>query len=491
MNLCVSSISDKSSKKLFAGKIFFSLFFCIVISVSAQDEYIDGARLSDQYTKKTKVSKVEISGNKKTKEKIIFRELTFNIGDSVKIKEIPANFERSKQNLINSSLFNFVTINALYTADSSEVTIQVDVQERWYLWPSPIFEIQDRNFNSWWATKDLFRINYGLYLTLENVRGRNESAVLKFRKGYTELYGFAYRIPYINKKQTIGANVSCNFLRNNEVAFSTYGNKLLFNRNYTRYMRKENEIKLGFTYRNGLYNRHALDILYCESSVADTITELNKSYFGKGQSEVNYFSLQYRVRWDYRDAKIFPLHGYLYECWVTKDGLNLLKNENVDNFSIDAVAKNYWSPMKRVFVGTALRLRYKRFNTSGYYFNKALGYNDFVRGYEYYVVDGQTFAMLKTNINYQLIKPRVVKLPLKRLEKFNKVPYALYTSIHCDAAFVQDNYFYADNPLANSWLGGAGAGISFVTYYDYVLRVEASMNRMRQKGIFLHFAAPL
>lgn len=492
MNLCVFLTYSKASLNVSTRVIAFVLFSLINTFVFSQtDEHLDNSKLSRQGSEKITIAEIIITGNKRTKEKIILRELGFKLGDSLRVAEIEKKIDRSKQNLINTSLFNFVTITPVYSADSSSMVLLLDVKERWYLWPAPIFEIQDRNFNSWWETKDMFRINYGLYLTMENVRGRNESAVLKFRKGYTELYGFSYKIPFINKKQTVGLNTAYTFLRNNEVAYCTYGNRLQFNRNYKKFMRKEKEAKFGLTYRKGLYTRHSLDVLYCESYIADTIKNLNKNYFGENLGSVSYFSLQYRYKRDYRDAKIFPLRGSYYEFSLVKDGLNLLKNENVDNFTADAVIKNYWSPMKRTFVGTALRLRYKLFNTSGYYFNRALGYHDFVRGYEYYVVDGQTFAMLKTNVNFQLVKPRVVTVPLKRLEKFNKIPYSIYLSAHADAAFVQDKVFYDDNPLSNSWLGGAGLGLSFVTYYDYVLRVEASVNKLREKGVFLHFSAPL
>lgn len=90
------------------------------------------------------------------------------------------------------------------------------------------FEIQDRNFNSWWQTKDLSRINYGMYLTFQNLFGLNQSLTLKIRKGYTENYGFSYKIPYLNKKQTIGLNLSYLFSSNNEIAFNTFDNRLIF-----------------------------------------------------------------------------------------------------------------------------------------------------------------------------------------------------------------------------------------------------------------------
>lgn len=490
MNLLDFLISNKPLK--LSRAITFMFVVAIALPVFSQnDDHIDESLLSAKSKNKFQVNSISITGNKRTKANIITRELTFAIGDSLNLNEVEKLIARSQQNLLNSSLFNFVTITYQLNESVEQINLTIDVKERWYTWPTPIFEIQDRNFNSWWETKDLFRINYGMYLTFQNVRGRNESATLKFRKGYTELYGFNYRIPYINKKQTIGVNAAYSFMRNNEVAYATYGNKLQFNRSYTKFMRREVEAKFGFIYRKGLYTKHLLDFLYNESSVANDISSLNCNYFGNKQHYANYLSIQYRFKRDYRDAKIFPLRGSYYECLIAKDGLNLLKNENVDNFTIDAVVKNYWSPFKRTYIGTALRVRYKLMNTGGYYFNRALGYNDFVRGYEYYVVDGQTYAMFKTNVSYQLVKPRVVKVPIKRLEKFNRVPYSIYLSAHADAAFVQDKVFYNDNPLSNTWLGGAGLGINFVTYYDYVLRVEASMNRMKEKGIFLHFTAPL
>ncbi len=435
--------------------------------------------------KTVRVNEITVTGNKKTKASIIFRELTFKINDSIELKNIEHLIKRSEHNLLNTSLFNFATINYKLSEDESQLYLNINVSERWYLWPSPVFEIQDRNFNTWWETKDLFRINYGLFLSIYNVRGRNETAVLKFRKGYTELYGFSYKIPYLDKKQNLGANVSVNYSRNNEVAFNTENNKLLFTRNYTSYLKNDLECKLGFTYRNGIYSRHVLDVLYTKKQISDTIIKLNPSYFGNAINSAEYLSLQYRYKLDLRDSRIFPLKGNYFELFISKDGLNLLHNENIDNF------KNYWQPRKRVSLGSALRLRYKQMNSKSYFFNQALGYNEFVRGYEYYVIDGQTFSVLKTNINYQLIKPKIVNVPLKRIEKFNKIPYAVYVSAHADAGFVQDKFFYAQNRLSNKTIYGFGAGISLVTYYDFVIRFDCSINHLKEGGVFLHFMAPL
>lgn len=490
MSLCVSLISKKTNT-FFVYGLFVALFSGTCFSLSGQSAAVDSFVVANKKHNKVLIEGITVSGNIKTKNKIILRELTVSAGEEITLNELKARLERSKQNLINTSLFNFITYNTLFSEDSLKVNVAFEVKERWYLWPAPIFELQDRNLNSWWQHRDLFRINYGMFVTLYNVGGLNQTLMLNFRKGYTELYGFNYSMPYLNKKQTVGLNSSFYMTRNNEIAYRTVDNKLQFNRSYTQYMQTNLEAKLGLIYRKGLYNKHIVEMLYCSSSVADTIRKLNSSYYGYNTGNVTYLSFQYRFKRDFRDSKVFPLRGYYYECLLEKDGLNLLKAENVDNFMISAVAKNYWNPFNRLFVGTAVRLRYKTLGSNAYYFNKALGYNDFVRGYEYYVIDGQTFGMIKTNVNFQLIKPRVAKVPIKRLDKFNKIPYAFYLSAHCDAAFVQDKIYYRNNPLANTWLGGAGVGMSFVTYYDHVIRVEASVNKMKQKGIFLHLTAPL
>ena len=56
------------------------------------------------------VDSVVIVGNKQTKAKIIFRELTFKIGDTIQTWDFGNRLGNSRQNLLNTSLFNFVTI---------------------------------------------------------------------------------------------------------------------------------------------------------------------------------------------------------------------------------------------------------------------------------------------------------------------------------------------------------------------------------------------
>ena len=88
----------------------------------------------------------------------------------------------------------------------------------------------------------------------------------------------------------------------------------------------------------------------------------------------------------------------------------------------------------------------------------------------------------------EIIKPHIKNVPLP-LNKFNTFHYALYFGLYGDMGYVEDRLYAGANPLANSLLAGYGVGVDYVTYYDIVLRLECSMNKMNELGFFIHFNA--
>ena len=478
MNLCVSL----TYKLLLAGIFFFF-----------------GANLFSQTTNavsgKFVVDTITITGNKKTNHRIILRELNFHQGDLLSKDELETACLRSQQNLMNTSLFVFDTIYFHVDTITRSAHVLISVRERHYFWPSLILQIQDRNFNAWWYQehRDLARLNYGIGFTLYNILGLNQTLSCIIRRGYTEQYGAGYRIPYINKKQTVGLVASYSYYRNNQIWYNTYEGGLQYFTDRQNYVRKEQEAKLGLTHRHKLYLRQSLEAYYKISSITDTITKLNDNYFAKGagQTTIEYFSLQYRITFDKRDYKPYPLKGTLLEAFITKDGFGILHNETPNNLFLWAGIKNSFKICNRLYMMNGVKGRYAAAYTPMYFFNRALGFNDLVRGYEYDVVDGQNFLLAKTNLRFQIIKPRVFRVPINILDKFNSFSYALYAGPFADVGYVSDDHFASHNPLSNQWLAGAGIGIDFVTYYDYVFRTEFTVNKMGQPGIFLHLNAPL
>ena len=131
------------------------------------------------------IDNITIVGNNITKEAIILRELTFKKGEGLSQKQIEEKIKQSKENLTNLSLFNFVDIKS--ATRNAKADIIIDVVERWYIWPYPILELSERNFNVWWKEfkksnySDFSRLNYGVYLVWENFRGKMQLGKVRFR----------------------------------------------------------------------------------------------------------------------------------------------------------------------------------------------------------------------------------------------------------------------------------------------------------------------
>ena len=72
-----------------------------------------GLRAQQDTTSYVLVSDVVIHGNNVTKDAIIFRELTFGIGDTVPSWQWEEELRVSRENVMNTTLFNFVTLNSI------------------------------------------------------------------------------------------------------------------------------------------------------------------------------------------------------------------------------------------------------------------------------------------------------------------------------------------------------------------------------------------
>ena len=436
------------------------------------------------------VSDINILGNKVTKGHIILREVPIHPGDTILKPELAVKLRSAKQNLLNTSLFNFVTVDTI-PAGNERVIVLVTVAERWYTWPVPIFEVQERNFNEWWKTKNLDRANYGFFLNRENFRGRKEELSFYAQFGYTKKYGIAYDIPYLTHKHTSGAGFSFSYARNHEVTYMTVDNHQLYFKNPDEYVRKELVGKLKYYYRKGIHNSHYAEFKFTDAFVDDTIRSYTVDYFLNNETEMKYFSVHYQYKSDHRDSKQYPLQGYYWDAEINKLGIGILKDEKLDVTNFFFTARGYEKLSDRFYLSEGLKLKLSPNTDQPYYVQKGLGWNDYVRGYEYYVIDAQSYGTAKMGLKYEIIKPHVTSLEIPSLNKFSTFHYALYAGVFCDAGYGKDSQYSLVNPLSNSILYGYGAGIDYVTYYDVVIRFEYSFNKMFEHGFFVHFSSAI
>lgn len=431
---------------------------------------------------------VQITGNRITKERIILREMLVQEGDSMDATLFYERLERSRQNLMNTGLFNTVTLAPLYITMRT-VVVQVVVNERWYLWPAVIFDLADPNFNTWWRTKDLGRVNYGAYLYRYNFRGRNETVYLKAQFGYTQQFALRYKVPNLDRHQRWGLSVGGSHLQQAEVTAGTLNNERILLNNPEGPNRTEWKADVEVSLRRGHDVRHYGRLGFVKASVTDTVVATALDYFDGNVTHTRFLTLGYGIVWDRRDVRIYPRRGHFAELRVDRYGLGFLEESAPGITTIYASLKKLWMPAERLTLALSARGKYTD-GTPPYYVQQGLGYGDMVRGYEYYVIDGEHYVLGKANMVVQLVRPTTKRLEAVPMEAFRTLYFALYLNLFADAGRVQDSRYAGQNFLADQWMSGYGIGLDLVSSYDQVLRTELTLNALGERGFFLHFTQP-
>lgn len=455
---------------------FFSLF-------AAHGQLVESIQLDT--TGQKIITDFIIEGNKLTKERIILREVTLALGDTLYWSNLQAGMEQSKNNVMNLRLFNFVEIEPIQI-DNKRVIVLITVQERWYIYPVPIFEIAQTNFNTWWETKELRWLNYGMAVSHSNFRGLNQDLSLTLRFGYTKKYSASWSIPNLNKKQTLGLHFSAGYFENNEIVYNTENNERSFYNNPDDKARQYFQYKAGLSYRENIYLRHYFEVSYFDARVNDTIPLLQPDYFTGGGADSKFLRASYSIRYDTRDYRRYPLKGLLLYGTLTQDGLGIVNREGLGLFSTFVGYRHHHKIADRWYVAHNIEGKVN-WDDPPYYLLRGLGYSDFVRGYEFYVIDGTSYGVLQSNLKFEILEPKSVNIPFVPSEKFSKTFVALYANFFFDAGYVDGDQFAPNNSLVNEYLYSIGVGLDLVTYYDKVVRVEGSINALGDQAIFVHF----
>lgn len=436
------------------------------------------------------IDSITIEGNRKTRTVLILRELEFAPGDSLPTSTLPATLERNGLRLMNLGIFNTATINVLrWDPVTNHVTLHIKLIETWYIYPVPLFELADRNFNVWWKEfhRSLKRVNYGIDWNQLNLTGNADVLKAKTQFGYSNKYELRYNRPNVNRDQTVGLDFGISYSRSHEVAFATTGNKLQFHVNRDVWQIIQFSTGGSLLWRPALFTTHRFSVEYRSTTVSDSIaTFYNPDFFLDGIRRQRHLSLLYNVAFDYRDIRPYPLSGWLLVAELRQNGL--LPGDNLHLFRAYVEYARYfpfWQ--KRLSLETVFRGRTSLPRSRPPYMNnQALGYGgSFVRGYEYYVADGLDFGLLKTAFHIQIFDRAFNLGKYMPLEAFRNLPLKLYISLNNDVGYANDPYYSEQNPLVNHLIWGYGFGLDMVVYYDKTARLEWSWNDRGEKGFFI------
>ena len=444
------------------------------------------------------IKNIEVVGNERTKTAIILRELTVQVGDTVASDTYSNAREQSRNNLRNTGLFNSLKIFETLTPAGAGVSVtwKVEVVERWYLWPIPLFENAETNFNSWWQNRDFGRLEYGVYITQHNLRGRNDRLRIVLRQGFTEEYGIQYRPAWIDRQQTFGMTAAVSYKRNKELNTHSIDNKRLFHE-AADFQRREIVASLAIHQRAKFRNTHTYLAEYRNVQLADTIDDIQADYLNPAQKQPEgtdvrerFITLGYHFKRDNRDVQYYPLSGYMVEADIKKIGLNPLALHHVNVLDVSAAWHHHAKIGDRLFAAFGLTGKTTVLDPPPYYLQQGLGYGSkMIRGYEVYVMDGQHYGLMRTTFKVRPWKSthRYIRATMLKQEIRHNFRLDTYFTAFFDGGYVVDNLYADQNPLSNSWQHGMGVGIDFVTIYDLVLRTELSRNKLGETGFFLHF----
>lgn len=474
---------------LFLFKFFFATcwFCCSCAFIFAQSE-----NSSPVISDSLRVAQINIFGNKVTKEKIIIRELSFKEGGKIAKENIEVFFEQEENKLRNTNLFITHDIN-WYPTMEGDIVVNIFLKERWYTFPIPLIELADRSFNEWWTNqnRDLSRIEYGLNFKRKNFRGRKEDLGLLLQFGFTTQLRLLYRIPFLDKKQSLGLTLRTSFSQNNNIAYNTIGNRLQnvgFDRNHIR-----QRFNFGFTLtkRIGFYDFHNLAVQYNNISVDDTVAYLNPNYFLNGNTRQRYFHVTYNYRHDYRDFSAYPLTGSFFNLQFEKIGVGIF--DDVNTFILRGNYAKYLKIKGKLYYSSSVSAKVSLPEVQPYVNLRGLGYRqNFVRGYDLYVIEGQHFALQKNTFRFKFLDKRLDAGKVMPIDQFSTVPIEMYFKTYFDVGYVRNTRVdFFNEALSNKPLWGTGFGVDLVTFYNAVMRFEYSFNSRNESGFFLYFSSDL
>jgi hypothetical protein len=425
------------------------------------------------------IGAIEISGNKKTRDYIVKRELPYKVGDLLSKTELDSLNIVAQQQLFNTALFLETSVSS-EIIDSTLVKIVIQLKERWYFFPLPYFRWVDRNFNQWWneQNRSLDRVNYGINFRQANATGNNDKLTVGYITGYTHQTTLRYQLPFIDKQLKFGMGLGWAQFNQKEINYKTLGNKQVF-------LRTEDNIRKGYrgnanlTYRPNLFERYALQVGFGNETISDSAFAIAPNFLPNHKKSFSYLDLNWsysKIRFDYN---AYPTKGASTEIALSQ---RFSKESNLSAIQFRQIVAHPIAPSRFIFAESLTIGR--TMQQSNYSDRKLMGYGLMqMNGLDYYVVDGNAATLFKAAIHQRIGSYTVVNPLTKKF--LPSVKYTFWVK-----AFTQLGYVYSleknkANPLANSLLRTAGIGIDLISIYDFVLNIEYSINQLGDKGLYL------
>ena len=394
-----------------------------------------------------------ISGNEKTKDFVILRELSLRTGVMI----TSAAIRYDQQRIYSLGLFNDVRMWVSPTG-TRKANVYIKVVERWYILPYPIFGMKEGKWS---------KAYFGAGLVHTNFRGRNEKLFVNFGLGYDPFGSISYRNPFLDEAGTkfIEGRVSYSRVRNRSALVLVHPGDV--------FDEKHLSVAMTFGKRYGNTQTAWISGEFHMVTVDDYIPPPTTSTTGTDRFPM----LTIGYAYDSRDLFEYTGSGTLFSVSATKYGF---PRSEIDYIRYSLDVRRYLPLGPRFTLAGRGYTNLLAGSRAPSYNRVYLGYQYHVRGYYAVVAEGENIFGTSAELRYALIPPFIYKSKLLP-SQFGVWKFSVNLALFADLGTV----WLRGNPItiANT-LRGYGAGIHFGLPYGVLLRTDYAINDLR-KGEFI------
>src|SRR5699024_7390983 len=151
-----------------------------------------------------------------------------------------------------------------------------------------------------------------------------------------------------------------------------------------------------------------------------------------------------------------PLHGYQASATLSRKGLGLLGDVNETKLVVKA--GKYWELFHNTYLENNFMGSYRLPAEQPYFLLGGMGYyGQYLKGMEYYVMNGDYFSILSNSIKKRILAIRIHSRLLP--EEFSTIPIQMYFKMYGDIGYNHFSASGADDLFSNKMLYSYGMGI--------------------------------
>ena len=399
------------------------------------------------------IDTVIVTGNDKTKESVILREMTLKTG----VEATPEAIEFDRGRIYSIGLFTSVDIS--FVPFEGKNLLVVDVKERWYIIPLPLFGFRDR---------DPKKPYYCAGLLHNNFRGLNQKLFGSVVFGYNPSLAFQFSDPWIDRDNNLyfSGGLSFSRIRNRSAIAAT---------NTGNFDELHYDINASLGKRFTIYKTVGINLGY--QMVEVTENQPGRTVASNGTDRFLYGSISFSH--DSRDLRDYSTQGTLVSLYITKYGFG----ESELSFTRLGADIRRFTPLPFNFTfATRVHGSIVSGGVIPTYARSYFGYGERIRGYFKTVFEGENIAGTSLELRWHLLKPRTIMFSAVSIpQEFAVWRFGISLALFADAG---TTWFRGDNVSINSFASGYGGGIVFLLPYDFVVRAEYAWNEYG-KGQFV------